>query len=101
MRTLLSVVGAFAAMLAGSALAQEPIKIGVTQPLTGAFAASGNYVAQGARLAEEDINAAGGVLNRKIPLIVEGNKSNPAQPGATARDATQEGTEPGAAGPRS
>ena len=27
------------------AFAQEPIKIGVTQPLTGAFAASGNYVA--------------------------------------------------------
>src|SRR5262249_32733580 len=72
----LSVSGALAAMLAaGSALAQEPIKIGVTQPLTGAFAASGNYVAQGAKLAEEDINAAGGVLNRKIQLIVEDNKS--------------------------
>src|SRR5690348_7763937 len=41
----LPVIGAFTAVLAaGPALAQEPIKIGVTQPLTGAFAASGNYV---------------------------------------------------------
>src|SRR6201999_4151449 len=82
-----------AAIVAGaivtSATAQEPIKIGVTQPLTGAFAASGNYVAQGARLAEEDINAAGGVLNRKIQLIVEDNKSNPTEAVATAEKLTQ------------
>jgi ABC-type sugar transport system substrate-binding protein len=41
---------AAAGLLAGSAfsgaVAQETIKIGVTQPLTGAFAASGNYEAQ-------------------------------------------------------
>jgi branched-chain amino acid transport system substrate-binding protein len=89
-RRSLSVIGALAAvLLAGPALAQEPIKIGVTQPLTGAFAASGNYVAQGAKLAEEDINAAGGVLGRKIQLIVEDNKSNPTEAVATAEKLTQ------------
>jgi branched-chain amino acid transport system substrate-binding protein len=66
------------------AFAQEPIKIGVTQPLTGAFAASGNYVAQGAKLAEEAINASGGVLGRKIQLVIEDNKSNPTEAVATA-----------------
>ena len=76
-------------LTAGPALAQETIKIGVTQPLTGAFAASGNYVAQGAKLAEEDINAAGGVLNRKIQLIIEDNKSNPTEAVATAEKLTQ------------
>ena len=35
-----------------SAHAEETIKIGVTQPLTGAVAASGNYVVQGAKIAE-------------------------------------------------
>jgi branched-chain amino acid transport system substrate-binding protein len=86
----LSAVGALAAMLAaGPAPAQETIKIGVTQPLTGAFAASGNYVAQGAKLAEEDINAAGGVLGHKIQLIVEDNKSNPTEAVATAEKLTQ------------
>jgi len=80
-----SVAAAFAASLAvGTAVAQEPIKIGVTQPLTGAFAASGNYVAQGAKMAEDHINAAGGVLGRKIQLVIEDNKSNPTEAVATA-----------------
>jgi len=75
---------AAAALAAAPALAQEPIRIGVTQPLTGAFAASGNYVTQGAKIAEDEINAAGGVLGRKIQLIVEDNKSNPTEAVATA-----------------
>ena len=84
-RTVISSLVALAAgLLAGPALAQEPIKIGVTQPLTGAFAASGNYVMQGAKLAEDEINKAGGVLGRKIQLIVEDNKSNPTEAVATA-----------------
>ena len=74
---------ATAAILAGSvitgAFAQETIKIGVTQPLTGAFAASGNYVAQGAKIAEDEINSAGGVLGKKIQLVIEDNKSNPTE----------------------
>jgi branched-chain amino acid transport system substrate-binding protein len=72
------------AVLAGPALAQETIKIGVTEPLTGAFAASGNYVTQGARIAEDEINKAGGVLGKKIQLVVEDNKSNPTEAVATA-----------------
>src|SRR2546421_8489053 len=80
-----TVAAAFAAyVVIGTAIAQEPIKIGVSQPLTGAFAASGNYVTQGARIAEEQINAAGGVLGRKIQLVVEDNKSNPPEAVATA-----------------
>jgi len=71
-------------LFAAPALAQEPIRIGVTQPLTGAFAASGNYVAQGAKIAEESINASGGVLGRKIQLVIEDNKSNPTEAVATA-----------------
>ena len=68
-----------AGAIATSATAQETIKIGVTQPLTGAFAASGNYVAQGAKIAEDEINQSGGVLGKKIQLIVEDNKSNPTE----------------------
>jgi branched-chain amino acid transport system substrate-binding protein len=72
-----------ASLVAGGAAAQETIKIGVTQPLTGAFAASGNYVAQGAKIAEDAINAQGGVLGRKIQLVIEDNKSNPTEAAAT------------------
>jgi branched-chain amino acid transport system substrate-binding protein len=75
--------------LGGAAFAQDPVKIGVTQPLTGAFAASGNYVAQGARIAEDSINKAGGVLGRKLQLVVEDNKSNPTEAVATAEKLIQ------------
>jgi branched-chain amino acid transport system substrate-binding protein len=70
-------------LLTGAASAQDVIKIGVTQPLTGAFAASGNYVAQGATIAEDEINGAGGVLGKKIKLVIEDNKSNPTEAVAT------------------
>ena len=83
--TAATFAAAFSTLLvAGTALAQEPIKIGVTQPLTGAFAASGNYVVQGAKMAEDAINAEGGVLGRKIQLVIEDNKSNPTEAVATA-----------------
>ena len=85
---------ATAAFLAGSvitgAIAQETIKIGVTQPLTGAFAASGNYVAQGARIAEDEINNAGGVLGKKIQLIIEDNKSNPTETVGTVDECVEQ-----------
>src|SRR5262247_2572073 len=80
----LMLAGLAVALVAGSAAAQDSIKIGVTQPLTGAFAASGNYVAQGAKIAEEEINKAGGVLGKKLQLIIEDNKSNPTEAVATA-----------------
>ncbi len=68
----------------GVVAAQQTIKIGVTQPLTGPVAASGNYVVQGAKIAESFVNKAGGVLGRKIELIIEDNKSNPKEAVATA-----------------
>ncbi len=73
-----------AALFPGSVAGQDVIKIGVTQPLTGAFAASGNYVAQGAKIAEDHINKTGGVLGKKIRLIIEDNKSNPTEAVGTA-----------------
>src|SRR2546423_4060409 len=62
----------------------QTIKIGVTEPLTGAFAASGTYVVNGAKIAADEINAAGGVLGRKIELVIEDNKSNPTEAAAVA-----------------
>ena len=61
----------------GGSAAAGDIRIGVNMPLTGPFAASGNYVMNGARIAAEEINADGGVLGKKLQLIIEDNKSNP------------------------
>jgi branched-chain amino acid transport system substrate-binding protein len=71
-------------MLAATLVAQQTVKVGVIQPLTGAFAASGTYVANGARIAADEINAKGGVLGRKIELVIEDNKSNPTETAAVA-----------------
>lgn len=71
-----------AAVLASSAFGSgaavaDTIKIGVNEPLTGAVAASGNYVTDGARIAADEINASGGILGKQVELIIEDNKSNP------------------------
>jgi branched-chain amino acid transport system substrate-binding protein len=67
--------------LAFAAKAQSAgvIKIGVNQPLTGAVAASGNFVTSGAKIAADEINAKGGINGSKIELVIEDNKSNPTE----------------------
>jgi branched-chain amino acid transport system substrate-binding protein len=80
----LVLAGTVVASVSFIATANETIKIGVSQPLTGAVAASGNYVTQGAQIAESFINDAGGVLGKKIELVIEYNKSNPKEAVATA-----------------
>jgi len=77
-------VATMALMVSGGAMAQDTVKIGVNQPLTGAVAASGNYVTNGARIAEEVLNAKGGVLGKKVALVIEDNKSNPKEAVAAA-----------------
>lgn len=64
--------------------AQAPVKIGVIQPLSGPVAASGNYVRMGAEIARDWINARGGVLGRKIELLIEDNKSDPKEAASAA-----------------
>jgi branched-chain amino acid transport system substrate-binding protein len=71
-------------VLAGTAARADTIRIGVNEPLTGAFAASGTYVVNGARIAADEINAKGGVLGKKLELVIEDNKSNPTEAAAVA-----------------
>jgi branched-chain amino acid transport system substrate-binding protein len=52
----------------------ETIKIGVTLPLSGKYAYTGEAAANGLKLASEEINSQGGINNHKIQLIIEDNK---------------------------
>jgi branched-chain amino acid transport system substrate-binding protein len=52
-----------------SAMAADPIKIGVSGPFTGGSAPMGVSMRDGVRLAAAEINAKGGVLGRKIELV--------------------------------
>ncbi len=54
------------------------IKIGVSQPLTGAIALNGQEVKEGADLAAEQVNKAGGIKGRtKIELVYADDRCNP------------------------
>jgi branched-chain amino acid transport system substrate-binding protein len=52
-----------------SAMAADPIKIGVIGPLTGGSAPMGVSMRDGVKLAVNEINAKGGVLGRKLQLV--------------------------------
>jgi branched-chain amino acid transport system substrate-binding protein len=77
---LCAVLGlALAITLPTAIQAAETIKIGMVAPLTGPIADAGRYGVQGAKLAVEEVNKAGGVLGRQIELVVEDDQSlNPA-----------------------
>ncbi len=73
-----------AAALAGSgvlpklALAQgAPIKLGTLTPLTGAGGPYGPVMVKAVKAVIDEVNAAGGVLGRKIELISEDDQTNP------------------------
>jgi branched-chain amino acid transport system substrate-binding protein len=70
-------------ILAGAGLAEasaDTLKIGMVQPVTGAAAESGKYQVQGAKLAVDAINKAGGVLGKQVELIIEDDQTT--NPGA-------------------
>jgi len=67
------------APLAPPAWAQKPVKIGVLTPLSPpGDAIAGQFIARGAKMAAEDLNARGGVLGgRKIEMVVEDDGGTP------------------------
>ena len=80
-RTALA-VGVFGAALgsAGVGVAQQgPIVIGVSTPKTGPLATASEWEMWGVDLALEEINASGGLLGRKVELMVLDNKCNPSE----------------------
>lgn len=79
-RTLLTGVAALAGLsaLPGRALAQgAPIKIGTLTPLTGAGGPYGPVMVKAVKAVVDEVNAAGGVLGRKVELISEDDQTNP------------------------
>lgn len=69
--------------LTGAAPAQETV-IGVVGPMTGQYATFGQQLKNGAELAVADINAAGGLLGKKLKLEVGDDACDPKQARAVA-----------------
>jgi urea transport system substrate-binding protein len=85
-RTALQALGATTA-LATSALAapaiirrasaQDPIRVGVISPLTGAWTVYGKAHSAGFQMAVDEINEKGGVLGRPIEIVLGDSKTEP------------------------
>ena len=70
MKTSVALAATSTALAPVSAFAQEgPIKVGIIDDASGDFAAAVIPKTQGARIAIDEINAAGGVLGRELELI--------------------------------
>lgn len=63
-----------------------PLKIGLITPLSGPQEFIGSYVKNGADVAIEQINKAGGILGRQVALEIRDDKANPAAALAAARE---------------
>ena len=72
------VVLVFAVFGVGSALAAEPIRVGVTASLSGRLAAPGREQLEGIQMWVDDINGRGALLGRGVELVYYDDKSDPA-----------------------
>src|SRR5215472_6282889 len=54
-----------------AARGEEPVKIGMVNPLTGVLSALAQSEVDGAKYAEAEINKKGGILGRQVQLLVE------------------------------
>jgi branched-chain amino acid transport system substrate-binding protein len=86
MKRYCAVLVAVGALGAGTALAQEPIRIGAMYPLTGGGAVYGVPAMAGHQLAVEELNAKGGIMGRKIESIERDDKLNPAAASSTMKE---------------
>ena len=79
-RSLLA--GAAATVLslgAVSAHAQDTLKLGLVAAMSGQSAKSGEAIVRGLSIAVDEVNAKGGLLGKKVELIVRDDESNPAK----------------------
>jgi branched-chain amino acid transport system substrate-binding protein len=81
-RSFLATTAAGAAALSFPAVlraqSKDPLRIGCPLPLTGPFAALAADMQRGAQLAEEQLNAAGGVMGRKVEVLFRDDQLKPA-----------------------
>ncbi|MGH6815441.1 MAG: amino acid ABC transporter substrate-binding protein [Hyphomicrobiaceae bacterium] len=79
-RSLLAAVGLSLAASVGlavpAAAQQPPIKIGMSMPATGGLAGGGKSSLIGIEIWRDDVNAKGGLLGRKVELVVYDDKSS-------------------------
>ena len=69
----------------------DTIKIGLQAPLTGSFAAEGQWAQQSVTIAAQLINDKGGVLGKKVEVVVVDDASNPKDSALAAQKLISQG----------
>ncbi len=64
--------------LSGTALAQQPLKIGFGMSLTGPLAGNGKAALIAMEIWRDDVNAKGGILGRKVEFVYYDDQTSPA-----------------------
>ncbi|MBR1218326.1 ABC transporter substrate-binding protein [Bradyrhizobium sp. U87765 SZCCT0131] len=89
-RHLLAAAGAVLSLAALSpAFADDVVKFGLVAAMSGQSAKSGEAIVRGLSVAIDEINAKGGLLGKKVVLVVRDDESNPAKGVVAARELAQ------------
>src|SRR5271166_439376 len=79
------------ALVAAPALADDTIKIGYIDPLSGGGASIGEIGLKTFQYLADEINAAGGLLGKKVEIVAFDNKTNPQESLIQAQKAADQG----------
>src|SRR5689334_20134145 len=85
-RVILALIGLAVLLIPGQSIAQQPIKVGYPMILSGPGALFGEPALKGAQMFVDEINAKGGVLGRKMELVVRDTKGQPDEAVRVARE---------------
>src|ERR1700692_2969379 len=77
MRKLVMAAALALPMFGGSAIAQETLKIGYIDPLSGGGASVGEVGLKTFQFLADEVNAKGGIQGRKVEIVPLDNKTNP------------------------
>ena len=91
MRKLIMAAAITLPMLGGAALAQDTLKIGYIDPLSGGGASVGEIGYKTYQFLADEVNAKGGILGKKVEIVPLDNKTNPQESIIQAQKAIDSG----------
>ncbi|EGP06343.1 branched-chain amino acid ABC transporter, amino acid-binding protein [Bradyrhizobiaceae bacterium SG-6C] len=91
MRKLMMAAAFALPMLGGAAMAQDTVKIGYIDPLSGGGASIGEVGFKTYQFLADELNAKGGILGKKVEIVPYDNKTNPQESLIQAQKAIDSG----------
>ncbi|MBX9823125.1 MAG: ABC transporter substrate-binding protein, partial [Afipia birgiae] len=91
MRKIMIAAAVALPMLGGAAMAQETVKIGYIDPLSGGGASVGEIGLKTFQFLADEVNAKGGILGKKVEIVPLDNKTNPQESLIQAQKAIDSG----------